>query len=227
MSAITALFRVYRPIIGWFVPAILSAYLIILAAVLASTPRLGFSMWMVLAVPAAKYWLLVVAIMLVAMQLRQFVTNGVTRHEYLHAVGVFGLILCVAFALAVVLGHVLESALLAAFDRRAVGYPVSTFGGAVSELGHMLPLALAYLVSGALIAAGFYRWRPLAGLVVMVAGAVPVALAEYLLNVDEFGTFDAHLAYAPSLVISLVVTAAGALAFYRVVSDVPIRRTAG
>lgn len=224
MSVTGALFRIYRPIAIPFAGLVVLAELIIVGLV-SSTKDMGFSMWLTLAGSAAKYWLLVVGIMLVVMQLRQFVVNGVTRHEFLAGAGVFGLILAVGFALAVVLGHGLESVVLEALGKRAAGYPSAAPGALVREFGHILPETLAYLVSGAMIAAGFYRWRAWLGLVVMVGGAIPAAIADGLLGVDEFGGMGDRVPYAAALVLSVVATAAVAVAFHRAISDVAIKRT--
>jgi hypothetical protein len=226
MSVSGALFRVYRPIIGWFAAIFVVAYLVAVSLV-ASNGDLTFSMWLVLAGSAAKYWLLVVGIILVVMQLRQFVVNGVTRHEFLTAVGVFGLVASVGFALAVVLGHGLENVVLEAVGKRGAGYPAINPGGMVRELGEVLPESLAYFISGAMIAAGFYRWRAWFGLLVMVGGAVPAAVADGLLGVNEWGDNTARLPYAAALPISLAATVLVAVAFHRAISDVAIKRTAG
>jgi hypothetical protein len=222
MSVSTALFRVYRPILLPFAAIILVVELVIVSLV-ASTKDLDFSMWLVLGGSAAKYWLFVVGVMLVAMQLRQFVTNGVTRHEFLAGLAVFGLVLSAAFAAAVVLGHGLEGLLLSGAGKRAANYPVP----GLVEFARTLPETSAYLVSGVLIAAGFYRWRPRIGLAVMVAGILPAGVADALLGFDEFGRAGGPRPLAVALPLSLAVTALGVLAVHRVLGDVPIRRTAG
>ncbi|WP_433369286.1 hypothetical protein ACQPZX_43215 [Actinoplanes sp. CA-142083] len=226
MSVTGALFRIYRPIIIPFAVLLVAVELIAAKAV-ASVNDLSFSMWLVLGGNAAKYWLLVVGIILVAMQLRQFVVNGVTRHEFIAAVGMFGLVLVVGWAVAVVLGHGIESVALDAAGKRAAGYPTLTFGEALSELGRQLPISLAYLVSGATIAAGFYRWRPWLGLVVMVGGAVPAVVADGLLGFTEFGGLTHKVVpYPAALALSLLATGLGAWGFHRLISDVAIRRAA-
>ncbi|MEU4242096.1 hypothetical protein [Actinoplanes sp. NPDC026619] len=227
MSVYRALFRVYRPIIIPFAAILVTFDLIVTALIVYGAGHLGFSMWLVLAGNAAKYWLLVVGIMLVVMQLRQFVANGATRHEFLAGFAVFGLIVAAGFAAVVVLGHGLESLVLGAAGRRGVGYPTLSATGLLGEFGQVLPEALGYLISGALIAAGFYRWRPWIGLVVMLGGAVPLAVADSLLGVDEFGNARAHLPFLAALALSLLATALAGWAFHRVISDVPIRRTSG
>jgi hypothetical protein len=224
MSVSAALFRIYRPIILIFTGLIVLAELIAVTVVV-QFRDLNFSMWLVLAGNATKYWLLVVGIMLVGMQLRQFVSNGVTRHEFVAGAAVFLVVLAAGFTVAVALGHGLESVLVGAAGRRGPDYPVVGAGEMLKDVGRVLPSALAWPTSGALIALGFYRFHPLIGLVVMVLGSVPAMVTEGLLRVDEFGRTDGLLPYAPALLISVAATTVAAVAFRRLMSDVPIRRT--
>ncbi|GIF18628.1 hypothetical protein BJ973_008413 [Actinoplanes tereljensis] len=227
MSMHGVLFRIYRPIIIPFAVILVTVDLSITALIVGGNGEIGFSMWLVLAGSAAKYWLLVVGIMLVVMQLRVFVANGRTRREFLAGAGVFGLIASVTFAAIVVLGHGLEGVVLEAVGGRGDGYPVLSVGGMLGEFGQVFPETIAYMISGALVAAGFYRWRPWIGVVVMVGGAIPALVADGLLGIDEFGVMVARLPYPAALALSLAATALAGLAFHRVISGVAIRRTAG
>jgi hypothetical protein len=226
MSVRSALFRFYRPIILWFGAILVTVEVIAVTAICLSID-LRFSFWLIVAGSAAKYWVLVVGIMLVAMNLRQFVSNGVTRHEFLRGVAVFLAIVAVAFGAVVVVGHGLESLVVGAIGRRDPAYPVLTAGEALGEVGRVVPQALAWGVSGALIAAGFYRFRPWIGLVVMLVGVLPAALAEGMLPVEETGVTAGGPPYLLGVLATLAATAVAAVVFRRVMSDVPIRRTAG
>ncbi|WP_030436146.1 hypothetical protein [Actinoplanes subtropicus] len=226
MSVTRVLFRLYRPIILPFVVMIVLADVIATVAV-TSVRHPDFSMWLVLGGAAAKYWILVIGIILVAMHLRQFVVNGATRHEFLAGVAVFGLILAVAWAIAVPLGHGIESAVLGAAGKRGPGYPVLTAGGALRQFGQQLPISLAYLVSGAMIATGFYRWRAWTGLVVMLGGAVPALATDWLLGFDVWGGLNRGVPYPAGLALSVAAIALVAWGLHRAISDVPIRPTAG
>jgi hypothetical protein len=139
---------------------------------------------------------------------------------------VAGLVFAAGFTLVVVAGHAAESAVLGALDQRAADYPVLTAAGVPGELGRVFPLALGYYASGVLITAGFYRFRPLIGLALIVPGALPMALAEFLLHLDEWGVGTERLAYAPALAIATAALAGGAVATWAIMRDVPIRRVA-
>ena len=226
MSVTRALFRIYRPIILPFAAIIVVADAVA-TAVVARFTDLNFSMWLTLGGQAAKYWILVIGIILVAMHLRQFVVNGATRHEFLTGTAVFGLVLAVAWAVAIPLGHGVESAVLAAVDRQGPDYPALTAGGALLRFGQQLPISLAYLVSGATIAIGFYRWRAWIGLAVMLAGAAPAILTDWLLGFNEWNGVPHSVPYPAALAASLAITGLVAWGCHRAISDVPIRRTAG
>ena len=225
MSVTGALFRIYRPIMIPFA-VLLVAVEVGVVSVVATVKDLDFSMWLVLGGSAAKYWLLVIGIILVAMQLRQFVVNGVTRHEFLAGLAMFGLVLVVGWAVAVVLGHEVESLLLDAFGARGADYPTLTAGKAAREFGSVLPVSAAYLVSGVAVSAGFYRFRPWTGLVVMLGGLVPAAVADVLLGYNEFGGLADRVPYPAALALSLAATGLVAWGFHRLISDVAIRRAA-
>jgi hypothetical protein len=111
--------------------------------------------------------------------------------------------------------------------KQGPGYPAATASGALLRFGQQLPISLAYLVSGAMIATGFYRWRPPTGLVVMLGGAVPAVVADWLLGFDEWGGLPHGMPYPVGLPLSLAATGLTAWALHRAISDVPIRRTAG
>jgi hypothetical protein len=226
MSVSAALFRVYRPLLLIFSGLILATELVGVTIGVVNG-RMNYSWWLVFTRPAFHYWLLVVGIVLVAMQLKQFMSNGRTRHEFVAGAARFVLTLSVGFAAAAALGHGLESLLVGAFDKRSPTYPVATVGQIISDFGHTLPGTLAYPLSGALIALGFYRYKPWVGVIVMVLGALPAVAADFFLHIDGKSNVTHRGPYAVALLASLAVTVVAAAAFQRLMSDVPVRRTAG
>ena len=220
------LFRIYRPVVLWFLGMIVVG-VAVANVVLTRFLDPGFSVWL-FAGSVGRYWLMVVGILLVSMHLRQFISNGVTRRDFLIGAAVFGLILAVFFAVLVPLGHGVESALLGLDGRRGVGYPPFSFAVAVGEFGYSLPGALAFGVSGIAVSAGFYRYGAWGGSLVMLPALLPIAASQAFLGIDDHGELSARFVpYLAALAISLAVTAMAAVLYHRTLRDVPIRRTAG
>jgi len=220
----TNLLRFYRPIGLWLGSAMIVGIGIALTAVL-SVGDLRFSLWLMIVGSAAKYWLLAVGIMLTGMHLRQYVSAGVTRHEFLAGAGLFGLVTAVLFAAAVIAGHGLEQWAVGLAGPLSPDYPAIA---PVTEYLHVLPVELGYLVSGTAITAGFYRFGALPGLLVLVPGMLPAAVSEALLAGGPHGeSITRVLPFGFAVAVSLVVTAVGAVACHRLIRDVAIRRATG
>jgi hypothetical protein len=226
MTVSTALLRFYRPLMVIFggILVLVEIASVIVSATIAEN---GFSLWVLIADSAAKYWVLVVGVMVIAMQFRQFIGNGITRHEFLAGLVIFGLILAVTFAVVVPLGHGLESAALQLIGERRPDYPVFTARVGLEEFGRVLPQSLGFFVSGTVIAAAFYRFSPWIGVALVIPGALPLGISQGLLGFDEYGVADNSWPYAVALVSSLLVTLLGAAAIHLLMRDVAIRRTAG
>jgi hypothetical protein len=221
------LFRIYRPVVLWLL------CVMVVCAVVAMTVVTGFtdppfSLWLLVVGLVAKYWLLVVGTMLVSMHLRQFVSNGVTRRDFIVGGAAFGLVVVVAFAALVPIGHGVEQALLSLGGSLSPDYPRFSAGTAVREFGNVLPGQLAFFGSGLAISAGFYRYGGWPGILFLVPGAIPLAIAEGLLGIDEKGHLETRLVpYGVALLVTLAATALVALLYYRATRDVAIRRAAG
>jgi hypothetical protein len=221
------LFRIYRPVVLWFV-IVLIVGIAVAEAVVTRFTEPNFSLWLLVAGAAPKYWLMVIGIVLVTMQLRQYVSNGVTRRDFRTGAGAFGLILAVLFALWVPLGHGIESALLGMDGDLPAGYPPFSMAVAVREFGYALPGALAFLAAGIAVSAGFYRYGLWPGLLVLVPGVLPVVATEAFLGIDDHGGLSTlFVPYAVALALTLVVTVLAAVVNHLLLRDVAIRRTAG
>ncbi|MFI5491005.1 hypothetical protein [Actinoplanes sp. NPDC051859] len=184
----------------------------------------SFSPWMVVAGSVVKYWLFAFGVLLVAGHLRLFAAAGLTRRAVLTGGAVLGVLSAIAAAVLTALGHGLESALIGDVSP---GYPAWSVAGAVAELGHLLPICIAFFVSGAAAAVGFYRFGAWRGLPLAVPAALPLVVAEELLGVDGSGqVLTRVLPYAAGLPVSLAVTLLGALLCYWLTHGAPIRRPA-
>jgi len=221
-----ALIRRHRSVAVWFW-ATMILFIGIGMTVLDQVTDPTFSLWLVVAGAAAKYWLGVIGVLLVSMHLREFVANGITRHDFLAGAAIVGVLVAVLFSLAVPLGHGAEQLLLSIGGPLPERYPTTSFSIALQEFGHVLPAALAFLVTGAAAAAGFYRFGAWGGLALLPLALLPLAAAEALLGVDEHGGFEVRFVpYAAAVLITLAVTGLGGLLFQREVRDVAIRRGA-
>ncbi|SNY13641.1 hypothetical protein [Paractinoplanes atraurantiacus] len=227
MTVFSTLFRLYRPILLIFWGIMLVVEVIGLVVIDHAVGPNKFSFWIVMAGAAIKYWPLVAGILVISLHMKLFVANGITRGEFLGGMGMFAVGLTALFAALVVAGHAVESTLLGALDLRAATYPVFTLDGALSEFGHLLPGSMAYMVTGMLVTAGFYRWNPWIGVPLIIPGAIPLAVSDNLVRFDQFGETLHRLPYGPAVVITLTVVVAGFLVLYSVMRDTPIRRTSG
>ena len=219
----TNLLRIYRPIALWFWSAAIVGIGAALAVVLSFTD-LPFSLWVQIAGPAAKYWFSVIGVLLVSSHLKQFVATGVTRHEFLAGAGLFGLIAVLLFSAVVTAGHALEQWAAGLAGPLPAGYPAASV---MSEFLHVVPAELGFLVSGAAIAAGFYRFSPMRGVLLILPGVLPALVSEGLLGSDRHGVPAWSLPLGLALTVSLLVTALVAVTCQRLIRDVTIRRTTG
>jgi hypothetical protein len=222
-----ALFRIYRPIAAWFL-GIVVVVVTVGSTIFSHVSPQHVSLWLIIVGFGSKYWLGVVAVMLISMQLRSFVANGISRRAFLAGAGVFSLLAALFFALLGPIGHAVEYLLLSLFVQLPADYPAVSLSAGLGQFGHALPANLAFLVTGAAVTAGFYRFGGLLGLPVMIPGLVPIGVAEGLFNFDDGGDMTTRfLPYAVALLLSLAATAAGALLLRFQVRDVAIRRTTG
>lgn len=218
------LLRAYRPAALWFWAVMVVGVAIGMTVVTRLTDP-TFSLWLVVAGAAAKYWLGVVGVLVVSMHLRQFLAHGITRRDFLAGAALAGLLVAVLFALAVPLGHGVEQLLLSGVGELPGRYPTTSFGTGLREFGHVLPASLAFLVTGAAATAGFYRFGAWGGLALLPLAVLPVGAAEALLGVDEHGGFDVRFVpYAVAALITLAATALGGLLVHREMHAVAIRR---
>ena len=227
-SVAKSLWKTYRPVMFWFW-GIITAVSVLATAIVATVTDVQFSFWVLIAGQASKWWLLVLGTLLVAVHLKLFIANGLTRRAFLLGSGLFGLLGAVAFAALVPIGHGVERLVWTAFGTPPADYPDLSMALALREFGHFLPGGLACLVTGVAVAAGFYRYPWWAGLLLVVPGAVPLLAAEGLLGLYEAPTVPVTrlLPFAGALAVSLVLTALGALMARQVLHDVAIRRPTG
>jgi hypothetical protein len=83
-------------------------------------------------------------------------------------------------------------------------------------------------VTGALVAAVFYRFTWWVGLLLVVPGALPVVSAAILLGfVTEASVRPFVVPLGAAVLLTVALTVAGALLIRRILGDVAIQRTVG
>jgi hypothetical protein len=200
MTVLAGLLRFYRWTLLWF--AVVLLVVVTVANVIthfAGTERPAFSV--LIAALAFKYWLLVLGIVSVSINLRLFVAAGITRRAFFAGTVQLAGLGAVVLALMVPIGHAVESAV-------AGVTPAFTPGLGLREFGLVLPGLLAAFVSGAAVSAGFYRHGLYGGAALLIPALLPTALAELLFSFDV-----RFLPYAVAAGLSLLVTALGVLLY--------------
>jgi hypothetical protein len=223
-----SLFGTYRYVGFWFW-AVIALVVVSASVVTGWFDGIDLSLWELITGQATKYWLLVLGLTLVPTHLRLFVANGVTRRDFLLGAGAFSLVTAVLFAALVPSGRAVEWLLRTAFGVAGNGYPGFSAGEAVSDFGHYVPGTIGWLVTGALVAAGFYRYSWWAGLLLIIPFALPMVVPEILLGLYVAPDTTKHqlVPFAAGLALSLLASAAGAVVLRLMTRDVAIRPAAG
>ena len=222
-KVLTGLNRMYRPISIWFWCTLIVG-VAIADVIIETVADPGFSLWLVIAGSAAKYWLGVVGVLLVSTNLRHFVAGGITRRDFLAAASLFGLAACLIFAVIVPVGHGVEAGLRGLNGPLPADYPHFSVSVALGEFAHQLPSCLAFLVASAAVTAGFYRFGALRGFALLVPALLPVAFAEVFLGIGDEGELGARfLPVAVAVLLTLVVTALVVLLTQRTLRHTAIR----
>ena len=221
--AAKSLIRTYRVVGLWFW-GVITVVVVVASVVTARFDGIDLSLWEVITGQASKYWLLVLGVSLTT-QLRLHVSNGLTRRDFLLGAGAFGLLTAVVFAALVPLGRGVEWM----FRNGSGDYPDFTAGEALRDFGHYAPGAVGWLLTGALCAAGFYRYSWWAGLLLIIPFALPLAIPETLLGLYAAADEPSSklVPFGAGLALSLVAGAAGAVVLRLLIRDVPIRPAGG
>jgi hypothetical protein len=228
MTVVTrTLFRSYRPATLFFL-CLVTVVAVTVNLVNAALADVRFSWWSLVGGEAVRCFMLVLGVTLVATHLRLYVANGVTRRTFLLGAGVFAALHAAGLAGVLLLGRGAEQLLWSAFGSLPADYPRFSPAEAASLLGHVLPGALAGLVTGALVAAAFYRFTWWVGLLLVVPGVLPLVSAAILLGLYT-GVAQRPFAVpvAVGVAVTLTLTLAGAWLVRRFLGEVAIPRAAG
>jgi hypothetical protein len=227
MVVTKTLFRSYRLLTLGFL-CVIAVVAAAATAVNAAISDVRINWWSTIGGEAVRWWMLVLGTLLVATHLKLYVANGVTRRTFLLGAGTFGAVYAAGLTAVVLLGRGVEQLLWSAFGTVPADYPRFSPAELLNQLGHVLPGALAGLVTGALVAAAFYRFTWWVGLLLVLPGALPVVSAALLLGFSTEVSqrpFVVPVGAAVALTVALAV--AGAFLIRRILGDVTIQRTVG
>ncbi|GAB7050577.1 hypothetical protein [Catenuloplanes indicus] len=225
-----SLFRRTAPAYAAFA-ALLIATVALVGTLIAVHGSLTESVWHLGAASTVKWFVGPVAILLIPVLLRHYVALGVTRRQFLGGALLFGVGSAGAFALLFLAGLGVERFVYGAaglMDGLTDAYPVDSVGTAFAVLIRAFLIYLAHFCSGWLIGAGFYRFGPFAGLLLIAPSMIP-ALGSELLFGTEWSPIGAatvaglRLPFAVSALLTVVLVTAGCAVVHAFGRTVTIR----
>ena len=219
----STLLRTYRSQLIWFLSSV--AGVVIVVEVITGpawvAEVIGGGFWTLVVGSATKYWLAIMALIMVPLQLRAFIANGVTRRAFIAGASGFALVLAVFLAVVVVVGRVVENAVVAAstdLDRLS-------FGQAAGAFARDLPALLVAAQAGLLIGLLALRFRPLVTALLVVL-AVAVAAGLLWLLGEAYINAPLPVPMVVSVPVSLVVVVLGYFGLQRLAAGTAIRPAA-
>jgi len=168
------------PMVAGYWGIMLTIYLVIITVILAVGDT-DVSIWATSGGSAPKYFLMAVGVMLTTVYLPVYVGNGVTRRDYAIGASFYVLGVAAVYAVAMMLGFVLEHAIYTSADLMGgleEPYPVRSVGDALSTLVAEFFVGSIYLVCGWLIGSCFYRFGNWVGIALIPVVLIPALITE-------------------------------------------------
>lgn len=193
--------------------------------------HIHYSIWEIAQVGTAKYVPFAFSMVLGA-QLTVYVAHGVTRRNFLRATITFVLLVGVASGVATTLGYTIEHAFYSLRHLPTVVRTPHIFtstGQWPAILLESVVIMTAYVTSGWLIGAGYYRLGGRYGTAFLLPAVVPALGTELVLHSGWEGVaLTAAGAASPSVAIGVavgvVLIAAGLVAGHALLRDAPVGR---
>jgi hypothetical protein len=196
------------------------------------------SVWLWFGTSPSKYFLLVLGIITSSAYLPVYVGHGITRRQFALGCATFFGLTSLAFGGLVLAGYVVELIMHAASGQFGVdgdAYPVASVGDGLAVFARSALIHAAFVCSGWLFGATFYRYGPWIGILLTPFCAVPGFGADFALGMgsDQTGrhlydVVELGAAYLPTgLLVGALLLAVGVAGAFVVVRDVPIRKVTG
>lgn len=160
---------------------------------------------------------MVIGILLTPISLASFVSNGVTRRDFIKGVSVVLSVYAAISALIITIGYPIEQLVYDRYGWQLEMKNPHLFTSAAQPGWIFIEyffLFFAYFGSGWLIGSGFYRFNWRIGMVLSLVGLVPAIAMEVVLSSDWMGTLLQSVlgvARTPHAIVILLAVIVGAL----------------
>ena len=193
--------------------------------------HIEYSIWEIAEVGTAKYVPFAFSMLLGAQQ-TIYVAHGVTRRNFLRAATTFVLIAGLASGAAISIGYAVEHAFYSLYHLPTgvrTSHIFASTGQWPAILLESVVVMTAYVTSGWLISAGYYRLGGRYGTAFLLAAVIPALGTELVLHSGWEGVAlttagAASPAVAIGVAISVILIAAGLVASHVLLRDAPVGR---
>jgi hypothetical protein len=226
----------YLQTLIWFWVVVAGCWAIV-ATVIILIGDADMSLWHWFGTSPAKYFLMVLAIITAAVYLPVYVGHGITRRQFAVGSAAFFGIVSVAFGGVVLTGYLVELAMHAAtgqFGPANGAYPVASVGDGLAVFVRHTVIHAAFVCTGWLFGATFYRYGPWIGILLTPLCAGPGFGTDFVLGMGteqtghRYDIVQLGAAYVPAgLLVGTLLLALGVAFAFAVVRDVPIRKVTG
>jgi hypothetical protein len=193
------------------------------------------SLWHTWGTTPSKYFLMAMGIHAAAVYVPLYIGHGVTRRHFALGAATFFGATSVVFAGAILAGYLIELIMYGAsgqFGGVNGSNPVDSVGGAFTVFARWVLIYAAFVCTGWLIGASFYRYGVWIGILLIPVGAVPGFVTDFavgtgtyqsgdrLRDVVDLGAADLPVGFA----IGAILLVIGLVGAFMLVRDVPIRK---
>jgi hypothetical protein len=205
----------------------------VVATVIILLGRAEMSVWQWFGNSPSKYFIMAMGIHAATVYVPLYIGHGVTRRDFTVGGAVFFGTASVAFAGIVMVGYLLEWIVRAATGQFGPVGAIASVGDAAIVFARAVLIHLAFVCTGWLIGAAFYRYGTWIGILLIPVCAIPGFLSDFVLQTNPDGLdlrdiLDLGTATGPAgFGISIVLTVVGAVAVRLLLRDVAIRKVTG
>jgi hypothetical protein len=215
----------------WFWVVVAGCWAIV-ATVIILIGDADMSVWHWFGTSPAKYFLMVLGIITASVYLPVYVGHGITRRQFAAGSAAFFGVASVAFGVVVLAGY---HAATGQFGPASGSYPVTSFGDGLAVFARYAVIHAAFVCTGWLLGATFYRFGPWIGIVLIPVCVLPGFGVDFVLGTGTeqtglhlYDIVELGAAYLPAgLLVGAALLALGAALAFAVVRDVPIRKVTG